>query len=304
VEHEQGEDGCGTAPACMVCGAARALSDAAQGADEPLVRDCRILTRNGGPRAHDLRAHVTHIAVGGDDLYVVSLLDVSAEKRRRVLERTFFHDVLNTAGGLRGLAEMLTEEAELPPGEAAEIRALIQQSSIALVEEIEHQRQLLAAEAGDLECDWQDVDASHVLDQVRDLYTRHPVGEGRTIRVSDLPGATLRSDRVLLVRTLGNLTKNALEATPPGAEVTLDATADAEEIVFSVHNPGAMPVDVQKQVFKRSFSTKAAAGRGIGTWSVKLFTEAYLGGAVDFRSTPEEGTTFFVRLPVHTVPEQ
>jgi signal transduction histidine kinase len=48
---------------------------------------------------------------------------------------------------------------------------------------------------------------------------------------------------------------------------------------------------------ERSFSTKGGRGRGLGTYSVRLLTERHLGGQVDFRSVPEEGTTFFVRLP-------
>ena len=79
--------------------------------------------------------------------------------------------------------------------------------------------------------------------------------------------------------------------------VTLDARSVGEDVEFSVHNPGVIPAEVQQQVFKRSFSTKAAKGRGIGTYSVKLFAESYLGGTVGFESSPEVGTRFFVRLP-------
>mgnify|MGYP003339318652 CR=1 FL=1 len=43
----------------------------------------------------------------GEDLLLLSLLDISGEKRRAVLERLFFHDVLNSAGGLRGLLHLL-----------------------------------------------------------------------------------------------------------------------------------------------------------------------------------------------------
>jgi signal transduction histidine kinase len=58
-----------------------------------------------------------------------------------------------------------------------------------------------------------------------------------------------------------------------------------------------MPEAVRQQVFQRSFSTKEGQGRGIGTWSVKLLTERYLGGAVAFVSEPGRGTVFSVRLP-------
>ena len=47
----------------------------------------------------------------------------------------------------------------------------------------------------------------------------------------------------------------------------------------------------------RSFSTKADTGRGIGTYSMRLFGQRYLGGRVDFTSEEPEGTTFTVILP-------
>ena len=58
-----------------------------------------------------------------------------------------------------------------------------------------------------------------------------------------------------------------------------------------------MPEAVKLQVFRRSFSTKAGAGRGVGTYSARLLTERYLGGALRFRSEDGEGTTFVVTLP-------
>ena len=58
-----------------------------------------------------------------------------------------------------------------------------------------------------------------------------------------------------------------------------------------------MPRPVQLQVFQRSFSTKGA-GRGLGTYSIKLFSERFMRGRVFFTSTPEAGTTFTAAYPV------
>jgi signal transduction histidine kinase len=57
-----------------------------------------------------------------------------------------------------------------------------------------------------------------------------------------------------------------------------------------------MPPAVQLQVFNRSFSTKGP-GRGLGTYSVKLLSEQYLGAEVDFTSESGHGTRFVVSLP-------
>ncbi|MHC4874743.1 MAG: ATP-binding protein [Planctomycetota bacterium] len=56
--------------------------------------------------------------------------------------------------------------------------------------------------------------------------------------------------------------------------------------------------DVKLRVFQRNFSTKADNGRGLGTFSMKLFGEKFLGGSVTFVSTEEEGTVFKLTLPL------
>jgi sensor histidine kinase regulating citrate/malate metabolism len=103
------------------------------------------------------------------------------------------------------------------------------------------------------------------------------------------------TDGVLLGRVLGNLIKNALEASSRGQTVTV-AFDNSRYPLFTVHNPAVMPEEVQLQMFQRSFSTKEGKGRGIGSYSVKLLTEKYLRGKVWFTSCRDVGTTFFVSL--------
>ena len=78
---------------------------------------------------------------------------------------------------------------------------------------------------------------------------------------------------------------------------------DDEWVTFWVHNPGFMPREVQLQLFKRSFTTKGA-GRGLGTYSMKLLTERYLKGQISFTSTEADGTTFEIRLRTSGAPAE
>jgi signal transduction histidine kinase len=129
------------------------------------------------------------------------------------------------------------------------------------------------------------------------VYCHHSAAAGKTIVARTVAGDDrLRSDRTLLARVLANLLKNALEASRPGQVVTLAFHA-GEVPTFTVHNESAMPASVQARMFERAFTTKGGAGRGVGLYSVKLLTESYLEGTVEFRSTEKDGTTFTVRLP-------
>jgi sensor histidine kinase regulating citrate/malate metabolism len=63
-----------------------------------------------------------------------------------------------------------------------------------------------------------------------------------------------------------------------------------------VWNKATMPDEIKLRVFQRHFSTKAGAGRGLGTYSMKIFGEQYLGGDVSFTSTENDGTVFSLTL--------
>jgi len=168
------------------------------------------------------------------------------------------------------------------------------------MEEIQSARDLAAAERGDLQVAFETVDAAALLAQLRTAYQHQAVTQGKTIAPPVISGGTaIRSSGLLLRRVIGNLIRNALEASSLGNTVSI-CFDNSKSPVFSVHNPSIMPEEVQLQLFQRSFSTKEGMGRGMGTYSVKLFTERYLGGTVDFQSpAPEGGTTFYVRLPLN-----
>jgi signal transduction histidine kinase len=235
--------------------------------------------------------------VEGRRFTVCILTDISDQKRLAVLTRTFFHDVMNTAGGIRGFAELLRETVAGKPedkSDLAELQGLAEQ----LIEEIQTQRDLIYAESGELEPGSAPVHVLALLARLQALYRTHPVARERQLVLDEIWSGTIETDERLLGRVLGNMIKNALEATDPGCAVTVRCCeVPPGDVVFSVHNAGVMPEDVQMQVFQRSFSTKAASGRGIGTHSMKLFGERYLGGKVGFTSLEPEGTTFTLTLP-------
>jgi sensor histidine kinase regulating citrate/malate metabolism len=65
----------------------------------------------------------------------------------------------------------------------------------------------------------------------------------------------------------------------------------------TVKNPGAISDDVVSRIFERSFSTKIEPGHGVGTYSMRLLGEQYLGGAVSFSTSAADGIVFRLVLP-------
>ncbi|NUP99923.1 MAG: GHKL domain-containing protein [Armatimonadetes bacterium] len=293
---DEGPGGCGTSPACTVCGALRAMLECLQ-SGRPACQEARLSTSGGADGgALDLRVYATPLRLHNLEVVLVTLRDISDELRRRVLERLFFHDVMNTAGGLHGVAGNLLREQD--PLALRSGHQTVYRLSERMIEEIAAQRQLASAEHGELEPQPEAVFVPVFLHELRGLYRHHEVAVGRQLQMGRSCLRELWTDPLLLRRVLGNLLKNALEATGEGGVVTVSAEDGHHEVVFRVHNAGAMPLEVQQQIFQRSFSTKEGAGRGLGSYSVRLFTERYLGGQVSFSSTPAEGTTFSVAIPI------
>lgn len=286
--------GCGTGEFCVHCGAVRSILLGLAGKDN--VQDCNINRAEGDKvEALDLRVSSTGFQLDQEHFLIFSITDVSHEKRRRALERIFFHDMLNTVGGLQGLLEFLAEEVQedLRPDARLIHRAMVQ-----LTDEILYQKQLLAAETNELETNFAPLASGDVLETVQATFQNAEQARGKRLETADnCRDVLFVSDPVLLRRVLGNMVKNALEATEAGGAVTLGCDVIDGFLEFWVRNAAVIPRSVRMRIFNRSFSTKGV-GRGLGTYSIKLLTERYLGGTVDFFSSPQDGTTFRVRLPL------
>ena len=293
---KEGPDGCGTGVHCRACGAVAAILEC-QGSQAQTTNDCRLTSETGSqPRAIDVRVTASPFHVAANEFTLVVLEDIAKEKRLDVLTRTFFHDVLNTAGGIRGFAHLLEEDLPAGTSERDDARQL---GSMAekLIDEIECQRDLTRAEKGQLTVTPKPVRAAEMLSELRTLYAAHEVSAGRRIVLGACWQGSLLVDPRLLARVLGNMIKNAVEATPQGGRVVISCEDMGRRAAFRVTNPTVMPERVRLQIFQRSFSTKGEEGRGIGTYSIKLFGEIYLGGQVSFTSQEPEGTTFSIVLP-------
>lgn len=285
--------GCGTAEECSTCGAVETILAALDG--NRACHECRVLRQTeNGLEALDLKVWGTPLRWNGLQLVLLVAVDISDEKRRKVLERIFFHDILNTAGVIDSLAQLLMEGV-LSFDEAKES---LRETTRNLVNEILSQRELLAAEHNELTLHPEPLHSTLFLEGVVLSYENTPLGQGRQIVVSPESAKVIfYSDGRLLGRVVGNLVKNALEASSEGGIVTLGCRTEGEAISFWCHNREVMPRETQLQVFHRSFSTKEV-GRGIGTYSVKLLTERYLKGRVSFTSDERRGTTFTVTYPL------
>ncbi|MDH4129271.1 MAG: HAMP domain-containing histidine kinase [Spirochaetota bacterium] len=285
------EHGCGTTEFCINCGAVNAILSSVGGRKD--VQECRITRRSA--EALDLKVWTTPLKINNEEFTIFSVTDISHEKRRMALEKIFFHDILNTAGGLIGFSELLSDAK---PSELKQYSEILYKLSRDLVDEIIAQKDLSAAENNELVPEAVNLRSVDILEEIAVLYRHHRAADNKHIDINkSSKNIEFISDPKLINRVLGNMVKNALEASDFGSTITLGCTVQKDRIEFWVHNPVFIPRDIQLQIFQRSFTTKGM-GRGLGTYSVKLLTESYLHGKVSFTSTVEGGTTFRASYPI------
>ncbi|MGJ5818859.1 sensor histidine kinase [Paludibaculum fermentans] len=296
VNVKRNPGGCGTSDNCKFCDLAKALVNGQEG--QATAGRCLIECGDSTSAVDaEYRVQVMPLPEAGPGWVCYLMTDISQESKRRALERTFFHDIMNRAFAVEGVAGALAEDS-LPQPDREEFTSMLGLSVRGLVEEIKSQRVLLAAESGELAVHPIPIDTLEVLRDAVRTCAAFWVEENARVEIElGSQAVEFESDPALLGRVLLNLLKNAIESSGPGQSVIAGCRREGEEVHFSVHNQGAMTPAVAGRVFQRSFSTKGSS-RGLGTYSVRLLTENYLGGQVSFHSDPVSGTTFLLRLPI------
>jgi len=293
VHANETNGGCGTTEFCRTCGAMKAMVNGLAGRAD--IQECSII-RRPNVEALDLRVYTTPWQVDGEAYTLFAIADISDEKRRRALERIFFHDILNYAGGLRGLVDLLKMVKD--DKERLEVENDLSRFTAELIEEINAQRQLIAAEHDELVLRLEEMHSLQLIKDLVEIYQGHEVTRGKHLKiVAESEDLLLSSDRLLLRRVVGNMVKNAIEASVIGDVIWVGCQKVDNQVRFWVQNPRYIPRSIQLQIFNRSFSTKGS-GRGLGTYSMKLLGERYLAGRVSFDSRPDEGTTFQICVPI------
>jgi len=290
------EAGCGTSKFCKSCGAVRAILDAQHG--KRAMQECRLLQKSGN--AIDLAVSAAPLEIEGHKFTLFIIADVSDHKRREVLERVFFHDILNISNIITMLSGVLKAgHVE----KVAEYGGKLEKATKRLAEAIASHREFILAEQGELEVHPSEINSKDVIEETVEIFSELEEAHDREV-VVECGGDDLlfMSDPILLRRVFGNMIKNALEATSPGGKVRVGCRPSEGGVAFGVHNDGVIPDEVQLEIFKRSFSTKEK-GRGLGTYSMKLLGERYLGGRVSFTSDVRDGTTFTIDLPLKNDPK-
>lgn len=285
--------GCGTTKFCSTCGAAVAIASSL-GQDKPVEKICALSVKRGDTEvdiALLVKAHP--IEIEKKKFILLFLQDITKQQQRAALERTFFHDVNNMLSMLTMASELLVLQ------EPSELARTVYQASQRLTKEVAIQRCLSKSDSCDYLPVWLELTTTQIVEDLLSFFANHPAAVKKSISISEIyPVVSIKIDSSLLSRVLCNMIINALEATAENGEVKIWFEHKDNFLSFCVWNAQEIPQDVTNRIFQRNFSTKEQAGRGIGTYSMKLLGEKILGGQVSFTTSKKEGTIFRFTYPV------
>ena len=113
----------------------------------------------------------------------------------------------------------------------------------------------------------------------------------------------IAADRRLLAEVLQNLLDNAIQYTPSGGQIMVSASANGNEVTFTVSDTGiGIPRADQPRIFERFYRVDVArsrevGGTGLGLSIAKHLVEAH-GGRIWVESEVGQGSQFHFTVPV------
>jgi signal transduction histidine kinase len=119
-----------------------------------------------------------------------------------------------------------------------------------------------------------------------------------------LPLVTVDPEKISIV--FQNLLENAVKYSEDGDTITVNFTVHDDSISISLADTGlGIPDDAQEYIFSKFFRADNVKeikkeGTGLGLFTAKNIVEKH-NGSIRFESKKNEGTTFFITLPLSTV---
>ena len=211
------------------------------------------------------------------------------------------HELRTPLTAVLGFGRML-REGELHDERSRELLSKIDSNGQSLLNIINTILDLSKVEAGAIEARTQSIDVLDCVRRAADASSGSAAAKGLALSVTVASGVpeSIQTDRVRLIQILTNLLGNAVKYTEVGS-VTLSIRGGDGYLHFDVIDTGpGIPSDLQRQVFEpfdRGSARGETGGTGLGL-AISRRLAALLGGDIRLVSTPGEGSTFTLALPL------
>jgi two-component system sensor histidine kinase CreC len=169
------------------------------------------------------------------------------------------HELKSPLTAVRAAAEILEDDP--PPDVRTRFVANIQRESERLRELVDRLLALAGLEARRTLEAQEPIPVQDLCEAVRLDLESHAVRQNLSIQIEVAPGLALLGDGLLLRQAVGNLVLNALEFSPEGECVEIQAAQEKEMLVIRVLDRGpGIPEWAQEKAWERFWSTPRPAG--------------------------------------------
>lgn len=229
----------------------------------------------------------------------IQLIRLEREGAWREMARQVAHDIKNPLTTMK-LSMQQLERVSSDPAQAA---AYLKKAITRLIEQIDSLAQIASEFSMFANLDVRekhDMVLNDVVESVYDLFSE----QKDLTHELDLPTERIHilGDKNYLLRVFNNLVINAMQAIPSDrrGHISVSLHREGDRAIARISdNGGGIPPEIRGRVFEPNFTTKTS-GSGLGLAICRKIIEA-LDGTIRFETRENEGTDFFVELPVVSV---
>jgi len=203
------------------------------------------------------------------------------------------HELRNPLGTMKASAEVLLKQLDTQPDVAREMAGYIR-------DEVDRTSSLITRFldfARPLEPKLAPADVNSVVDRaLAEVRCRIPPPEVSFVRNYSPDIGPAMMDEQLIERVFSNLLANAVDASPPGATITIKTRPALRGVEITVIDRGSGIEKAQMESIFNPFFTTKANGVGLGLGIVSSIVDGHK-GRLEVESEPGQGSIFRVWLP-------
>lgn len=226
-----------------------------------------------------------------------------AARLREDVERIMQHDLKGPLTTIIGMPSILISKENITEGQK-DILNLIKDAGNLMLDMINNSHALYQMETGNYKYRPQAIDLLKIVKRVfiecTNLAKAYEIDLHLQLNgcdVSDADEFIVLGEELLTHTVLSNLLKNAVEASPPGAIVTVEAENTAQIPVVRIRNSGEVPMAIRDQFFEKYITAGKDGGTGLGTYSAYMAARTQ-GDKIEL-DTSESGVTL-ITLYMHS----